>query len=33
VPRRLLVLGPDELPMLSTGKPDQRAIIERFDER
>src|SRR6185312_10942965 len=33
VPRRFLVLGPDELPMLSTGKPDQRAIIERFDER
>ena len=33
VPRRFLVLGPDELPMLSTGKPDQRGIIERFDER
>ncbi len=33
VPRRFLVLGPDELPMLSTGKPDQRGIMERFDER
>jgi acyl-CoA synthetase (AMP-forming)/AMP-acid ligase II len=33
VPRRFLVMAPDELPMLSSGKPDARAIVERFDER
>ena len=33
VPRRFLVLAPDELPMLSSGKPDLRAIAELFDEQ
>ena len=33
VPRRFLVLAPDELPMLSSGKPDLRRIVERFDEQ
>jgi acyl-CoA synthetase (AMP-forming)/AMP-acid ligase II len=33
VPRRVLVLAPDELPLLSSGKPDARAIVELFDER
>jgi acyl-CoA synthetase (AMP-forming)/AMP-acid ligase II len=32
VPRRFLVIAPDELPMLSSGKPDMRSIVERFDE-
>jgi acyl-CoA synthetase (AMP-forming)/AMP-acid ligase II len=31
VPRRFLVLAPDDLPMLSSGKPDLRAIEELFD--
>jgi acyl-CoA synthetase (AMP-forming)/AMP-acid ligase II len=31
VPRRFLVLPPDELPMLSSGKPDLAAIVELFD--
>jgi acyl-CoA synthetase (AMP-forming)/AMP-acid ligase II len=33
VPRRFLVLAPDELPMLSSGKPDLAAIEELFDAR
>ena len=33
VPRRFLVLAPAELPMLSSGKPDLRAIEELFDEQ
>ena len=33
VPRRFLVLAPDELPMLSSGKPDLRRIAEQFDEQ
>jgi acyl-CoA synthetase (AMP-forming)/AMP-acid ligase II len=33
VPRRFLVVAPDDLPMLSTGKPDLRRIVESFDER
>ena len=33
VPRRFLVLAPDELPMLSSGKPDLRRIVEQFDEQ
>jgi acyl-CoA synthetase (AMP-forming)/AMP-acid ligase II len=32
VPRRFLVLAPNELPVLSSGKPDLRRIAERFDE-
>jgi acyl-CoA synthetase (AMP-forming)/AMP-acid ligase II len=32
VPRRFLVLAPDELPMLSSGKPDTHRIVELFDE-
>jgi acyl-CoA synthetase (AMP-forming)/AMP-acid ligase II len=32
VPRRFLVLAPDDLPMLSSGKPDLNAIEELFDE-
>ncbi len=32
VPRRLLVLAPGDLPMLSSGKPDLGAIAELFDE-
>jgi acyl-CoA synthetase (AMP-forming)/AMP-acid ligase II len=32
VPRRFLVVAPDALPMLSSGKPDTRAIVELFDE-
>jgi acyl-CoA synthetase (AMP-forming)/AMP-acid ligase II len=32
VPRRFLVLAPDDLPMLSSGKPDLKAIEELFDE-
>jgi acyl-CoA synthetase (AMP-forming)/AMP-acid ligase II len=32
VPRRILVLAPDDLPMLSSGKPDLKAIEELFDE-
>lgn len=31
VPRRFLVLAPDDLPMLSSGKPDLKAIEELFD--
>ena len=33
VPRRFLVLAPDEMPMLSSGKPDLRRIAEQFDEQ
>jgi len=33
VPRRFLVLAPDELPMLSSGKPDMHRIVEQFDGR
>jgi hypothetical protein len=33
VPRRFLVLAPADLPMLSSGKPDLKAIEELFDER
>jgi acyl-CoA synthetase (AMP-forming)/AMP-acid ligase II len=33
VPRRFLVVAPDALPMLSSGKPDLSAIEELFDER
>jgi acyl-CoA synthetase (AMP-forming)/AMP-acid ligase II len=33
VPRRFLVVAPDDLPMLSSGKPDLKAIEELFDER
>jgi acyl-CoA synthetase (AMP-forming)/AMP-acid ligase II len=32
VPRRILVLAPTDLPMLSSGKPDLKAIEELFDE-
>jgi len=32
VPRRFLVLAPGDLPMLSSGKPDLKAIEELFDE-
>jgi acyl-CoA synthetase (AMP-forming)/AMP-acid ligase II len=32
VPRRFLVMASDELPMLSSGKPDLRRIVEQFDE-
>jgi hypothetical protein len=32
VPRRFLVLPPDDLPMLSTAKPDLRRVTELFDE-
>jgi acyl-CoA synthetase (AMP-forming)/AMP-acid ligase II len=32
VPRRFVVVAPDALPMLSSGKPDTRAIVELFDE-
>ena len=32
VPRRYLVVASDELPMLSSGKPDLRRIVELFDE-
>jgi acyl-CoA synthetase (AMP-forming)/AMP-acid ligase II len=31
VPRRFLVLAPGDLPMLSSGKPDLKAIEELFD--
>jgi acyl-CoA synthetase (AMP-forming)/AMP-acid ligase II len=31
VPRRFLVLAPDDLPMLSSGKPDLKAIEDLFD--
>lgn len=31
VPRRFLVLAPDDLPMLSSGKPDLAAVAELFD--
>jgi len=33
VPRRFLVLAPADLPMLSSGKPDLKAIEELFDEQ
>jgi acyl-CoA synthetase (AMP-forming)/AMP-acid ligase II len=33
VPRRFLVVAPDDLPMLSSGKPDLRQIAGLFDER
>ncbi len=33
VPRRFLVLAPDDLPMLSSGKPDMHRIVEQFDGR
>ena len=33
MPRRFLVVTPDDLPMLSTGKPDLRRIVASFDER
>ncbi|MDQ1432453.1 MAG: hypothetical protein QOF40_3055, partial [Actinomycetota bacterium] len=32
VPRRFLVIPPDDLPMLSSGKPDLRRIVELFHE-
>jgi acyl-CoA synthetase (AMP-forming)/AMP-acid ligase II len=32
VPRRFLVIAPDVLPMLSSGKPDMSRIVELFDE-
>jgi acyl-CoA synthetase (AMP-forming)/AMP-acid ligase II len=32
VPRRIAVIEPAALPMLSTGKPDLRRIVECFDE-
>jgi acyl-CoA synthetase (AMP-forming)/AMP-acid ligase II len=32
VPRRFLVVAPEALPMLSSGKPDMRRIVELFDE-
>jgi acyl-CoA synthetase (AMP-forming)/AMP-acid ligase II len=33
VPRRWMVVAPDQLPMLSSGKPDMQQIVERFREQ